>query len=562
MTSPWSQPRQYYDEDTGGLDGPPPYSDNDTSIDNDNAFNTSAIHGVNYDESLPSTRVWYRKKSVLYAAAAVALVVLIAGVSMGASGAKSNSSNSSSTANNNNQNAYNSGVTSGAGRYIPNAPPGGSYKGGTVGTGGGQPNSDNSGVMEPIVGQTKDGPKDPEMQVPAENANAHRDEFGTTLVGLYDRHNMEWTPLSQTDTPQGKALLFVTGAADYDSMPQSKKIQRYALAVFYYSTYLQAHAFWTDPTDWTSAWQWMTTTDECLWEGIVCHETSKKVTAIILPAHALSGGLPIELALLDEINEIDLSQNFLHMTPSQHDDHRVFGMLPQLQKLEMGDNYILTENTGLPSSLGKLQQLQRVSFSYNLLQGPLDGAVVANLQQLTHLEIESKYLSGTLPRQLGQLERLYYLYLRRNLLQVDLNSMLESNQDGTAATYANIFSLWLDDNQMVAGATIPTAIGGLTGLASFSVTNTTLGGSIPAEIGNCRELQRLWLYGNQLTGTVPNTIGQLEHLQVMELQNNPRLSGSMPQGACNAVAAADYEFKTLSADCSRVVCDDCCTECY
>lgn len=539
--SPWTQrPQKYYDEDNG-LDSQAPPSFEDHLDADDNAFNTSAIHGVN--DPYGAMRVtWWRRRSALYAAAAVALVVLIIGVSVGAAGGggKSRSNNDAALS----QNA-------GSDSYIPNAPPGSSY---SRGSNGGQPNADNSGYDAPVVGDTKDGPKEPVMEIPQEKAQTNRDEFGTTLVGLYDRHNMEWASLSKADTPQSKALLFVTASQNYDSMPQSKRIQRYALGVFYYSTFMQAHAFWTDPTDWTSAYRWMTAEDECLWEGIVCHETSKKVTAIILPTHALSGYLPTELALLDELQEVDLSQNYLHMTPSKNDDLRVFGMLKQLKKLELGDNYILTEQHGLPTSIGKLLHLQRLSMSYNLLQGPLDGAVVRNLQQLTHLEIESNYLSGALPEELGQLPRLYYLYLRRNLLEINLSDLL-----APAGAYNNIFSFWLDDNSVT--GSLPTAIGRLTGLASFSITNTTLSGSIPTEIGNCRELQRLWLYSNKLRGKVPTELSQLEHLQVLEVHDN-QVTGKMPQEVCTAVNQADYEFKTLTADCSLVECDDCCTECY
>jgi hypothetical protein len=48
---------------------------------------------------------------------------------------------------------------------------------------------------------------------------------------------------------------------------------------------------------------------------------------------------------------------------------------------------------------------------------------------------------------------------------------------------------------------------------------------------------------------------------VLEIYGN-NVTGQMPQPLCTAVAESDYEFRTLSADCDQVTCDNCCTECY
>jgi hypothetical protein len=111
---------------------------------------------------------------------------------------------------------------------------------------------------------------------------------------------------------------------------------------------------------------------------------------------------------------------------------------------------------------------------------------------------------------------------------------------------------------------IPSEIGLLTGLASLSLTNSTLSGKIPDEIGNLTELRRLWLYHNQLTGDIPETLNNLTNLEVVELHEN-KLAGDMPKGICQAVAKSDYEYKSLTSDCvSKVTCETpgCCTQCF
>lgn len=119
--------------------------------------------------------------------------------------------------------------------------------------------------------------------------------------------------------------------------------------------------------------------------------------------------------------------------------------------------------------------------------------------------------------------------------------------------------MWLDHNNIT--GSFPTEIGKLTGLASFSLTNTTVHGTIPSEIGLLTGLRRMWLYGNNLHGEIPAELGNLPILEVAEMYGN-NLEGTMPQGVCDAVAAATYDYKVLSADCGEVQCQDCCTQCY
>ena len=102
-------------------------------------------------------------------------------------------------------------------------------------------------------------------------------------------------------------------------------------------------------------------------------------------------------------------------------------------------------------------------------------------------------------------------------------------------------------------------------LASLSITNATLTGTIPTEVGALTGLKRLWLYGNQLTGFVPDELDALDQLQVLEVHHN-QLGGAMPDGICTIIDKCDYEYKSLTSDCSsnQVQCDTpgCCTECY
>lgn len=430
---------------------------------------------------------------------------------------------------------------------------------------------------EAIAKPSAIGPVFPIPELSKKEVVDNEGEFGEQLtqrymhLGFMDQHNELYSSLLHGATPAGMALTWVAGSKAYATYTQQDRFQRFALATFYYATYQQEHSFLENssliaPADfeegdepklvapgWSSANKWMSKENVCIWEGVSCTENGQ-VTGILLPNHYLTGKLPTELVLLkDHLETLDLSGNLIHMNADEG-DFDVFSHLTELHTLLMNDNYILS-TSGLPAAMGKMRSLRRVNLSYNLLQGQIDGSIfgLTQLQQLSHLEVESNYLSGELPSELGRLPSLIYLYIRRNLLDMRLSDLL------VPGAYRNIFAMWLDNNKF--SGTIPSEVGALSGLASFSISNSTLTGKIPTELGKLTDLRRLWLYGNQLTGRIPSQLGNLDKLEVLEIFDT-KLMGYMPRTVCKAVESSSYQYATLSADCSLIKCDGCCTRCY
>jgi Leucine-rich repeat (LRR) protein len=149
------------------------------------------------------------------------------------------------------------------------------------------------------------------------------------------------------------------------------------------------------------------------------------------------------------------------------------------------------------------------------------------------------------------MSELVYVYLRRNNLNTHLN-FLKTGQ------LTNLFSLWLDDNEIT--RTIPTQVGRLTSLASFSIANASLTGTVPTEFGILPQLRRVWLYGNKLSGTVPEQLANLTNLEILEIHEND-ITGTMPREVCDNIQNSAYENKALVVDCDEVSCDNCCTKC-
>ncbi|CAB9513341.1 expressed unknown protein [Seminavis robusta] len=402
------------------------------------------------------------------------------------------------------------------------------------------PGSDNSG-----------SPTDPLARKKADLMG--RIKSGFDVLGLPESHS---TMLDSPESPQARALSWVAGSDKYDEYNDDQRLQRYALASFFYATYAVRNAYVTQQVPWTTAEKWLSEEHECDWEGITCSTPEESptgnrvVTMIEMEEHRISGTIPLDLVLLREsLKSIVLTNNLIFM---EGDAMNVFQYLENLEVLMLADNYIVERN-GLPQALRNLGNLKKLILSYNLLQGAIRPNYFENLRKLSHLEVESNYLSGPLPSSIYEMDQLVYLYVRRNDLNFNFPHAIRT------ANWPNMFSMWFDHNNIT--GTFPTEMGKLTGLASFSLTNTTVRGTIPTEIGALTGLRRMWLYGNNLHGTIPTQLGNLPILEVAEMYGN-NLEGSMPQGACEAIAAATYDYKVLSADCGKVQCQNCCTQCY
>jgi len=178
---------------------------------------------------------------------------------------------------------------------------------------------------------------------------------------------------------QYKAFDWLSENANLDGYDNNHKLQRFALACFYFATYQVATEHTSNPDPWVYQEYWLTDKHECDWAGVHC-TAAKRIHSISLEKNNLSGKLPLELALLgDALKGLDLSTNSIAMNV---DDMELFGHLPRLEKLLLDDNYLVS-STGLPHSLKTCTDLKKLRLSYNLLDGPLDNGVLNNLQKLS-----------------------------------------------------------------------------------------------------------------------------------------------------------------------------------
>ena len=159
----------------------------------------------------------------------------------------------------------------------------------------------------------------------------------------------------------------------------------------------------------------------------------------------------------------------------------------------------------IPAELGRLTNLQELSFSINTLSGEIP-AELGNLTNLQSLSLSANELSGEIPEELGNLTNLQGLDLLQNELSGE----------------------------------IPAELGNLTNLQLLYLHRNKLSGEIPEELGNLTNLQLLYLNDNELTGTIPTALANLAQLQEFDISNTGLCA---PSGAAFQAWLATIDFE-------------------
>ena len=105
---------------------------------------------------------------------------------------------------------------------------------------------------------------------------------------------------------------------------------------------------------------------------------------------------------------------------------------------------------------------------------------------------------------------------------------------GITVENSRVVSIYLNDNNLT--GTLPVELQNLEKLYELNLNGNNIGGQIPAELGSLSELNVLYLYNNQFTGEIPSELGNLNSLYVLGLTGN-KLQGNVPQELNNLPVA-------------------------
>jgi hypothetical protein len=256
-------------------------------------------------------------------------------------------------------------------------------------------------------------------------------------------------------------------------------------------------------------------TNGSAWQGITCsklpnfcsssNSPSCSVTSLSLELYGLKGQLPDNWTGMTSLTRIVLPRNRLTGNLSKR--------LPlSLRFIDLESNFL---SGSLPSEFGSLSSLTYLTIEGNRLRGTISSSL-GDLINLSHLALGYNFFSQTIPPELGQLSNLKYLtmtlcqltgsfplfgsFISIETLDISFNSFTNSVPSSIGNLLA-LTSLVLDYNYF--SQKIPSELTQLTALAELSLATNFFSGQIYFLNNNLSRLSSVSLGYNLFTGPLP-----------------------------------------------------------
>lgn len=220
------------------------------------------------------------------------------------------------------------------------------------------------------------------------------------------------TTLDDLETPQGQATNWLVNQDFGQYCPDPKIVQRWALALVYFSTnlddWVQCSPTGSDFCGLESPFEgkkrFLSESSECEWAGITCNEEDC-VTKIVFENNGLNGTIPTELGLLTDLAVLGMERGGLSSTiPTE------IGGLENLIFIDLDFNQL----TGsIPTELFLLTNLQTLDLNDNFLTGNIESISVFG--DLEFLQLQTNEFTGTVPEAMGLLTRMTTFNIHENL---------------------------------------------------------------------------------------------------------------------------------------------------
>ncbi|KAK2373483.1 putative LRR receptor serine/threonine-protein kinase [Trifolium repens] len=308
----------------------------------------------------------------------------------------------------------------------------------------------------------------------------------------------------------------------------------------------------------------------------------KNLQRIGVSNNKLTGGIPSFIGNLSSLTGVSFAVNNL-----EGDIPQTICRLKNLTYLYMGENNL----SGIPPScLYNISSLTELYMVNNIFHGPLPSNMFHTFPNIELFGIAGNQFSGPIPTSinasssielfdiaannfvgqvpnLGKLKDLYFLSIGENNLGNNSAKDLEFLKSLTNCSKLNLFSitsnnfggilpnfignlstdlqiLYFGDNKI--SGKIPTELGHLVGLISFSLEYNHFDGVIPTTFEKLKKLQMLRLNVNKLSGYIPHFIGNLSQLYYLDLHLN-MFHGNIPPniGNCQQLQYLDFSQNKL-----------------
>ncbi|KAJ0843481.1 putative protein kinase RLK-Pelle-LRR-V family [Helianthus annuus] len=146
------------------------------------------------------------------------------------------------------------------------------------------------------------------------------------------------------------------------------------------------------------------------WRGVTCEGSA--VVSIELPDLGIDGTLGYMLSSFTSLKTLDLSGNNIH-------DAFPYQLPPNLTSLKLANNNL---SGNIPYSIALMYNLNYMNLSHNMLAQNM-GDIFNNLTSLTTLDLSYNNFSGDLPNSLSSLSSISTFHVQNNQLTGSLNSL-------------------------------------------------------------------------------------------------------------------------------------------
>ncbi|XP_021814920.1 probable leucine-rich repeat receptor-like serine/threonine-protein kinase At3g14840 isoform X3 [Prunus avium] len=273
---------------------------------------------------------------------------------------------------------------------------------------------------------------------------------------------------------------------------------------------------WTD-TNPTKGFEYGVTCNCSFANSTVCH-----ITSIVMKTLDLPGTLPVEMARLTYLEEIDLTLNYLSGTIPLE-----WGSLPLV-------NISLTANrlTGsIPKELGNITTLKSLDISMNNFYGVLPWQL-GNFPLIERMLLTSNNFTGELPDTFGNLTTLKDFRVGDSHFSGQIPDFIKN--------WTNLEKLLIQASGLT--GPIPSGISHLTNLTDLRITDLS-GPEAPfPPLENMKSMKTLMLRSCNIVGPLPTYLGDLTKLKTLDLSFN-KLNGTIPSNF-DALAYVDNIFLT------------------